>query len=174
MFIPFLCTLLCDRLIPDICCCDSHRHISYLTLTCIHRYLPCYIWHMIPDTGTCHAIFDTWYPTPVLAMLYLLFDIWYRHLPCHTYHLISDTGTFHATLDILPPGTNTLGLILWHLTDTITPDTCTSLHIHDYHFYEDLIIILLPDIWYSWTPILLYSWTPEKGWLLILYSYWSP
>jgi len=33
----------------------------------------------------------------------------------------------------------------------VTPDTCITLHIHDYHFYEDfdMIIILLPGIWYS-------------------------
>jgi len=146
MFIPFSCTLLCDRLIPDICCCDSHWRISYLTLTCIHliiamlntwyltliltmlylthdsrhrylpcyiwhmipdtgtchaifdtwysnRYLPCYIWPMIPDTGTCHAIFDTWYPTLVLAMLYLTYDTWHRYLPCYTWHMIYNIGT---------------------------------------------------------------------------------
>ena len=122
MFISFSCTLLCDRLIPHICCCDSHRHISYLTLTCIHlilampcltldiwqRYLPCIslnIWYRyLPclsldiDTGTCHAILIIWYLILVLAMLCLLLDIWYRYLPCYTYYLISDTSTCHAIL----------------------------------------------------------------------------
>jgi len=227
MFMPFSCTMLRDRLIPSIWCCDSHRYISYLTLTCIHQYLPCYtyylisgtchamlitwylilvlamlyltydtrhryfpcyIWHMIPDTGTFHAIFDLWYLTPVLAMLYLIYYLWHPHtvftptldmlyLILDPRHLISDTGTCHAilitwyltpvlamlhlTLDILPPGTNTLGLILWYLTGYYYTGHRTSLHIHDSHFYGDLIIILLPDIWYSWTPVLLNSCIPE-------------
>ena len=78
MFIPFSCTLLCDRLIPDICCCDSHRHISYLTLTCIHLILAmpdtvtCHAYHLISDTGTGHAYHLI--STPVLAMLYLTPD----------------------------------------------------------------------------------------------------
>jgi len=105
--------MLRERLIPDIWCCDSPRHISYLILTFIHlilamlyltldiwhRYLPCYIWHMISDAGTCHAIFDTWYLTPILTMLYLTLDIWHRYLPCYIWHMISDTGTCHAILD---------------------------------------------------------------------------
>ena len=183
--------MLRDRLIPDIWFCDSHRHISYLILTCIHliivmlyltldiwhRYLPCYIWHMISDagtchaifdtwylppvlamlyltldtdTGTCHAIFDTWYLTPVLAMLYLTLDIWHRYLPCYTWHLISDTGTWYV--------------ITW--PDIMTPDWIL-LHLY-YLTYSwlsllrglGMIIILLPDLWYSCTPELLYSWTP--------------
>jgi len=36
---------------------------------------------------------------PVLAMLYLLFDIWYWYLPCYAYYLISDTGTCHTIFD---------------------------------------------------------------------------
>ena len=39
MFMSFSCTMLRDRLIPSIWCCDSHRYISYLTLTCIYRLL---------------------------------------------------------------------------------------------------------------------------------------
>jgi len=61
----------------------------YLTHDTGHRYLPCYIWHMIPDTGTCHAIFDPRYPTPVLAML----------LPCYIWHMIPHNGTCHAIFD---------------------------------------------------------------------------
>ena len=53
--------MLYDRLIPDIWCCDSHRHISYLTL--------------ISHTGTCHATLITWYLTPVLTVLYLTVDM---------------------------------------------------------------------------------------------------
>ena len=166
MFILLSCTLLCDWLIPDICCCDSHRYISYLTLTCIHRYLTCYIWHMIPDTGTCHAIFDMWYPTPVLAMLHLLFNIWYRYLPCCTWRLTC----YHLALVYLTWYCDT-----W--PDTITLDTCISLHIHDYHFYGDLAWLLYyyqtfgtPELLYSWTPVFLNPWkrvTPDTILLLI-------
>ena len=70
-------------------------------------------------------------------MLYLTPDTW---------HLISDTSTWHV--------------ITW--LDIMTPDTCITWHIHDYHCYGDLdmIIILLLDIWYSWIPILLNSYIP--------------
>jgi len=133
-------------------------------------YLACYIWHMI------HTILNTWYLIPVLAMLYLLLDIWYRYLPCYAYYLIPDTGTCHVIFDIWYP-TPVLAMLylpldmwhwylLWHLTCYHLVlvyliwccDTCISLHIHDYHFYGDLIIILLPDIWYSWTPVYLNPW----------------
>ena len=125
MFIPFSCTIWCDRLIPDMWCCDSHRHISFLSLTYIHlilgqailntwyltpvlamlyltldiwhRYLSCYTWPLISDTGTCHAIFDTWYPTPVLVMLYLTLDIRHRYLTCyHSPDMLSHT--WHAII----------------------------------------------------------------------------
>ena len=68
MFIPFSCTMWCDRLIPDIWCWDSHRHIGYLTLTYIHLILDVvtltdilvtWPWHVY--TGTCHASIDTWH-----------------------------------------------------------------------------------------------------------------
>ena len=137
-------------------CYTYHLISDTATYHIWHRYLPCYTYHLIFDTGTCHAILITWYLTPVLTMLYLSLDIWYWHLTC--YHLV-------------------LVHLIWYCDswlDIITPDTCISLHNHDYHFYGDLIIILLPDIWYSWTPELLYSWTPGKWWLLILYSCWSP
>ena len=195
----FSCTMLRDYLILSIWCCDSHWCISYLTLICIHRYLPCLlfdIWYrylscytyyliidtgtchvrlitwyrhrymscytycLISDTGTCHAIHITWYLTPVLAMLYLLFDIWHRYLSCYTYYLIC----FHVvqvhwpdivTLNTLPP----LIPVLYGIFMTIT-FTGTWL-LYCYQIFG--------------TPELLYSWTPEKGWLLILYSwYYTP
>jgi len=185
MVMSFSCTMLRDRLIPDICCCDSHWHISYLTLICIHRYLPCYIWHMIPDTSTCHAILIIWYLIPVLAMLYLL--------------LISDTGAWHATLitwyltpiltmlyltiDMLSPGTSIFDLILWHLTGYyntwhlyLFAYSWLSLFTgtwHDYYIITRHLVLLN-----SCTPELLYTWTPEIGrlliLLLILYSCWFP
>ena len=65
-----------------------HRHLAcytwymlYLTHDIWYRYLPCYNWPMISDTGTCHAILDTWYITLVLDMLYLTPDT------CITWHM---------------------------------------------------------------------------------------
>ena len=171
--------MLRDRLIPCIWGCDSHRYISYLTLICIHRYLPCYTYYLISDTGTCHVILITWYLTPVLVMLYLSLNIWHRYLPCYTYHLISDTDTCHATLRHL----TYCHLVPIHLTwycdtwlDTITPDTIRLCIFMIIAFTRTWLLYRYqtfgtPELLYS---ELLYSWTPEKGWLLILYSYWSP
>jgi len=163
MFIPFSCTMWCDRLIPDIWCCDSHQHISYLTLTYIHlilgllylthdiwqRYLSCYTYHMISNTDTYHAILIIWYLTPILAMLYLTLDIGHRVLVM--LYLTPDIitlDTWHAITR-----TSTLDLILWHLY-YITYSWLSLLR------GLGMIIILLPDFWYSWTLVLLNSWTP--------------
>jgi len=66
-------------------------------------------------------------------------------------------------IDMLSLGTDTLILILWYLTG----------YYYTWHLYYiasswlsllwelDMIIILLPDIWYSWTPVLLNSYAPE-------------
>jgi len=122
-------------------------------------YLAPDTWHLISDTGTWYAI--TWHLIPVLDMLSL--DTWY--LTPDIWHLI--IGSYHLILDIC------YHLVLTHLTwycntwlNTITPDTCNTLHIHDYHFNGDLdmIIILLP----ADTPKLLNSSTPE-----LLYSLYS-
>ena len=63
---------------------------------------------------------------------------------------------------MLSTGTSTFDLILWHLTG----------YYYIWHLYYiiyswllllrglDMIIILLPDIWYSWTPVLLNSCIP--------------
>ena len=106
---------------------------------------PTITWHLIPDTWYLTSIFDmllldTWYLTP---------DIW--QLTC--YHL----------LDMLSHGTRTFDLILCHLTE----------YYYIWHLYYivyswlsllqglDMIIILLQDLWYSWTPVLLNSCIPE-------------
>ena len=84
-------------------------------------------------------ILDSWYLTP--DIWHLIFDTW--QLTC--YHL----------LDMLSHGTSTLDLIFWHLTGLL-------LHLHyNVHSWLPLlrglgmIIILLPDILYFWTPVLL-------------------
>jgi len=155
-------------------------------------YLPCYTWPIISDTGTCHAILNTWYLTPILVMLYLTLDIWHRYLPCHTWHLISDTCTCHAILDI------------WYLTpDIITLDSWHAIiHFSCFHpvqvhltwYYDTWLVIVIPDtvlycifitfsgswhdyytvtrLLYSWTPVFLNSCNRETPdiMLLILYS----
>jgi len=108
-----------------------------------HRYLPCYIWHMISDTDTYHAIFDTWYPTPVPAMLYLTLDTWHRYLPYYIWHMISDTGTCHTILDTwyMTPVLHSIFMII-----TVTETW------HDYYIITRHLVLL-----YSWTPVLLNS-----------------
>ena len=166
---------------PTLICYTWHQHLTcyylpntwYLTLALVFDML-----YLTPDL-------DTWYLTPVLDLLllntrYLTHDIWHRYLTCH--HLTIDTwlDDWHAITHL-----TYFHMVLVHLTlccntwlDTITPDTCITLHIHDYHFYGDLAWLL-----YCYQTLvllnscaleLLYTWTPEKGRLLILYSYWSP
>ena len=137
----------------------------YLTPALDMLYLTPDFWHLISDTGTDMLLFDTWY---------LTLDIWHRYLTCYhwtpdTWHMISGTGTWHViTWHLIPDAwymtldnwhaithLTCYHLVLVHMTwycntwqDTITPDTCITLHVHDYHFYGGLgmIIILLPDV----------------------------
>ena len=103
------------------------------TLICYTRYLPCYIWHMIPDTGICHIWHRhlPWY----IWHWYLPCYMWNRHLSCYIWHMIPDIGTCHAIFDtwyMTPVFDICYHLALAHLTwycdtwpDTITLDTCT-------------------------------------------------
>ena len=154
----------------------------YLLFDIWYRYLPCYTYHLIYDTGTCHAILITWYPIPVFAMLYLSLDIRHRYLPCYTYHLISDTGTCHAILIIwyLIPVLAMLYLLLdiWHqYLSYLSPDTWHLILWHLYYIAYSwllllrglgMIIILLPNFWYSWTPVLLNSCNRETPDIMLL------
>jgi len=126
--------------------------------------------HLISDTGIWHVILDTWSTT---------LDTWHRYLTCYTWHLIHDTWYLIPVLDMLY-----LTPDIWHLTidmlsltwhvftwykhiwpDIVTPDWIL-LHLTPVLHYIfmiitftglGVIIILLPDIWYSWTPLLLNS-----------------
>jgi len=116
-------------------------------------------WYLTLDIW--HVILDSWYMTPVLDMLYLTPDTW---------HLIYDTWrlTYYHSFDMLSHGTSTLDT--WYCDtwlDTITPDTCITWHIHDYHFYGDLAWLLY-CYQTSCTPKLLNSCTLEL--LYPLYS----
>ena len=115
-------------------------------------------WHRYVNTW--HLIHDTWYLTP---------DTWYAI----TWYWVFDKYTWysHLILDMLSLGTDTLDLMLWHLTGYYHTDTCITLPIHDYRLYRDLTWLLY-CYQISSTPELLYSWTPEIGRLLILYSWY--
>ena len=143
------------ELIYDVVLCilTRHRHVKYLTPVLDMLYLTPDPRYLISDTGTWYVILDTWYMT---------LDNWHAitHLTC--YHLVLTHLTWYCDT--------------W--LDTIIPDTCTALHIHDYHFYGDLAWLLYCYQIFC-TPKLLCSWTlvylnPEKGRLLIQYSCWSP
>ena len=153
---PVPCDVIGWYLIFDVV---SHRHISYLTLTYVylilgllyltyntrHRYLPCYIWHMIPDTGTCQAILIIWYLTSVLAMLVTWYR--YRYMPCYTYYLISDTSTCHAILIAcyLAPNIVTLDT----RPDIVAPDWLL-LYLKPVLYRLCMIIILLLSLIHIW------------------------
>jgi len=145
----------------------------YLTLALDMLYLTPDTWHLISDTGTWYVILDTWSTT---------LDIWHRYLTCYhltpdTWHLIYDTWqmTCYHLLDMLSHGTSTLDLILWHRLVIVIPDTCITLHIHDYHFYRDLAwyyTVTKPLLFLnSCAPEFLYPWTPVTGRLLTLCSW---
>ena len=157
--------------------------------------------HTIFDTDICHAVLDLWHLTPVLG-IYTGTQYLHRHLACYTWYVIYDSGTWylhrhsiyrpgtwyvifvtctwHIVYDMLSCGTNTW---TWHFdpwSDITTPDTCIYMTYSWLSLLRGLgmTIILLQDIWNSWTPVLLYTWTPEIGRLptlpLILYSCWPP
>ena len=121
-----------------------------------------FTWHLMSDTSTWHVI--TWYLIP---------DTWYMTLV--NWHAITYLTCFHMTLVHLTWCCDT-----W--LDTIIPGTCITLHIYDYHFYEDLAWLLYyyqtfgtPELLCSWTPVFLNPCNREAPdiILLILYSCWS-
>jgi len=120
----------------------------------LHRYLPCYIWHMILETSTCHAIFDTWHRISLFDMLCLPHDIWHRYLTCYTCHMIYYTGIWHTMLATWYMTCYTCHLILILAMLYLTGDTRPRyLSCYTYH------LILDTDSWYvildtcSWHPV---------------------
>jgi len=169
--------------------------IWYLTPAPDTLYLTTDPWHLISDSDTWHVITwylipDTWYPIPVLDMLYLTPDS--RYLIYDTDLLYLTPDTWYMTLDNWHAITHLIcfHMVLVHLTwycdtwlDNIIPDTCITLHIHDYHFYGDLVWLLyyyqtsgILELLCSRAPVFLNSCNRETPdfMLLILYSYWSP
>jgi len=134
----------------------------YLTYDTRHRYLSCYTWHLIPDTGTSmlYLTLDTrhrylpcyiWYPTPVLTMLYLTHTR-HRCLPCYTWHMIPKTGACHAILNTWYP---TPVLAMLYLTLDIRH---RCLICHTWH------LILTPSIWHAF---MWYKYIDLTSWPLI-------
>ena len=126
-----------------------HRH-SVLTPTLAMLYLtpvlPCYIWHMIPNIDTCHAIFDTWYMTPVFGMLYLPPDIY------NTWYLTPDTwNVYYLGIHDYYVTRHLALLYLLYSCISWTPvllNSCTS---------EPLEKVLILHSWY-YTPVNSRSW----------------
>jgi len=113
----------------------------------------------LPDTWCCDSVFNS--PNIDMLITWLLIsDTWY--LTC--YHLTPDT--WHLTYYHRYMTLTTWYWYTW--PDAAIPDLILS-HLTDYIAYSwllflrglDMIIILLLDIWYSWTPILMNSCTPE-------------
>ena len=132
------------------------------------RHLTCYTWCMIYGTGTWYIIFDTWSTT--LDMLYLIPDPQHLILTpvldiCHTCYLILTPGIWHML-------TLTWLAFMWYKHIDLTSWPLIG-HYHPWYLYYmayswlsplrklDMIIILLPDIWYSWTPVYLNPWNRE-------------
>ena len=129
--------------LPNIWCCNSvfNSHDTDMLI----------IWHW-------YVILDTWS---------LKLDIWHRYLTCYqltldTWHLISDTWQltcYHLIPDIC------YRLVMTHLTwccDTWLDTYIWYLYYIAYSWLSllrglGMIIILLLDLWYSWTLVLLYS-----------------
>ena len=133
--------LICEHRITTIACLTLATVIFSTWLLAIRVK----IWYCTRYlSGTCHAILITWYQTPVL-------DI------CHTCHLILTPGIWHMLILTWYAFMwyKYIDLTLWPLTRHYHPWYRIIWYIHDYHFYGDLIIILLPDIWYSWSPVIL-------------------
>ena len=168
MFNSLLATVIFSTWYPatqvNICCCTQYLHrysVFTPTLGMLHLIYDLWLRHSVFTlahgiyTGTCHAIFDTWYPTPVLAMLHLSLDIRHRYLICHTWHLLLTPGIWYAFMWYEIPGPDIVTL-----DRTLPPRyLCIIWHIHDYHCYGDLAWLLY---YYQilGTPKLLYSWTP--------------
>ena len=149
----------------------------------------CYTWHVTSDTDTWHVILDIWFMTPALG-IYTGTQYLHRHLICYTWYLIP-LDIRHRYLIYLTPAPDTRYMTCFHVIQTHWLDIVTLDRtlpplipiLYDIFMTITLrgvdmviILLLLSDIWYSWTPILLYTWTPEIGrlltLLLILYSSW--
>jgi len=142
-----------SRFVESTCICIMYLYLFHLTTEVLS-----------PDM----LLLDTcpWYVNFYHLSLVMTWLVTY-HLPehlslaCYTWYLTPDI--WHLTVDMPSPGTNTLDLILWHLTGY-----CYTWHPY-YIAYSwlsvlrelGMIIILLPDFWYSWTPVLLNSCIPE-------------
>jgi len=111
-----------------------------------HRYFPCYIWHMVPNIDTYHAIFDTWYMTPVFDMLYLPPDIY------NTWYLTPDTWHLYILVYSWLLCDQTSGTpvspVLLYLLNSCTPEPLEK--GDSWYYTHDIILLLIPVIGRSW------------------------
>ena len=159
-------------------------HAIFDTGIC-HAIFDTGICHAIFDTDVCHATLDPWHLTPALG-IYTGTQYLHRPLACYTDMLFMTLALGIYT------GTRYMDPVLeiwhtWHLHLThgiwyafmwykyldLTSRLLTG-HYHPWCLYYmtyswlsllqglGMTIILLPDIWYSWTPVLLYNpWNRE-------------
>jgi len=125
-----------------------------------------------PDN--CHAILNTWYLTPVLAMLYLTHDTWRRYLPCYIWHMVSDTDTCHAIFNTwyLTPVLAMIYLThdIWHrylpcYTWHLIYDTGTCHAIFDTWYLTPVLamLYLTHDIWHRYLPCCIWHMISDTG-----------
>ena len=141
-------------------------------------------------TDTWHVTLDIWFMTPALGITLILgicTGTWYLK-PVPRYSIFRH-GTWYMSYLTPDPDTRYVTSFIWYKYIDLTSWPLTG-HYHPWYLYYmtysrlsllwglGMTIILLPDIWYSWTPVHLYTWTPEIGRLLtllmILYSCWPP
>ena len=140
---------------------------TQVNIYCCTRYLHRH--SMFTRTlGMLHLIYDLWHRhsvfTPALDICNLSHGTWYLDTGidiCHTWHLILTRGIQHMI-------TVTWHAFMWYKYIDLTSWPLTG-HYHPWYLYYmayswlsllrglGMIIILLPDIWYSWTPVLLNS-----------------
>ena len=133
--------------------------------------------HAIFDTDICHAVLDPWLLTPALS-IYTGTQYLHRHLACYTWYVIYDSGTWYLHrhsiyrpgtwyMSYLTPAPDTRYMICFHVVQIPWPDIMTLDRtlpplmpvLYDIFMtitlrgVDMVIILLLPNIWYSWTPV---------------------
>ena len=121
--------------------------------------------HAIFDTDICHAILDPWHLTLTLGMLHSIYDLWHQHS-------IYRPGTWYMSYLTPDPNTGIWYAFMWYRYLDLTSWLLTG-HYYPWYLYYmtyswlsllqglGMTIILLPDTWYSWTPVYLNPWNRE-------------
>ena len=173
----------------DVWCCIRylHRHTVFTpTLGMLHLIYD--LWHrhsvftlvlsIYIDLGMLHLIYDLWLRHSVFTLaLGIYTSTWYlKPVP---WHLIFKPGTWYMTYFSPDPDpwytTHVNPYLICYKYIDLTSWPLTR-HYHPWYLYYmtyswlsllrglGMTIILLPNIWYSWTPVLLNPWkrvTPD-------------